>query len=517
MIKRVKVKVREKFNSLYLRLFLVILVGIIIASSVYLTLHFVTNYYISSYYVSAENRKAREEEYIEDLREYATRLGLSSESTTELAKWAQQNRYVYLLIYKDNELFFTSDTKPEPPVTDAEDENTPPDDTEDGEGKGDEVDGDVTEGDEGELGDETTDKTEKEDENSGTVNPGGSGITVDYPTREELFKYAEENDLYPIELEDGTLFASLAEFTEYLYYDVANITSIVVAMIVLAIVILNYFRKIISRIKRLEHDVNIVSGGDMDHMIMAGGYDEISKLSVNVENMRKSILYNLEKEREARGANTELITAMSHDIRTPLTVLLGYLEMMRAEAGEGSVMQGYIDASERTAMRLKQLSDDMFKNSLAFGNTEEGIDLEEYNAKMLIEQLLSEHILLMRENGYKLNYATLGEEIGDEDVILTDAPNLMRIIDNIFSNIYKYADLAEEVRMTVENNGGLLRFTCSNTPICDTSKAESNGIGLKTCKRLARFVANDFSYGMVDGRFVTTLEVKKQNANRKDG
>ena len=102
MIKRVKVKVREKFNSLYLRLFLVILVGIIIASSVYLTLHFVTNYYISSYYVSAENRKAREEEYIEDLREYATRLSLSSESTTELAKWAQQNRYVYLLIYKDN-------------------------------------------------------------------------------------------------------------------------------------------------------------------------------------------------------------------------------------------------------------------------------------------------------------------------------------------------------------------------------------------------------------------------------
>jgi signal transduction histidine kinase len=250
-------------------------------------------------------------------------------------------------------------------------------------------------------------------------------------------------------------------------------------------------------------------------MIVSGGYDEISRLSVNVENMRKSILYNLEKEREARDANTELITAMSHDVRTPLTVLLGYLEMMRAEAEEGGVMQEYIDASERTAMRLKQLSDDMFKNSLAFGNTEEGIDLEEYDAKMLLEQLLSEHILLMRENGYKLTYETVGEELCEGDVILTDAPNLMRIIDNVFSNIYKYADLAEEVRMSLETEGDILRFTCSNTPLCDTSKAESNGIGLKTCKRLARFVANDFSYGMVGDKFVTvlSLNIKRHGEN----
>jgi hypothetical protein len=61
-------------------------------------------------------------------------------------------------------------------------------------------------------------------------------------------------------------------------------------------------------------------------------------------------------------------------------------------------------------------------------------------------------------------------------------------------------------------DGDILRFTCSNTPICDTSKAESNGVGLKTCKRLARFVAHEFSYGMVGDSFTTVLELKIKRA-----
>lgn len=543
---RIKNKLRDKFSSLYLKLMWVILLGIFFAGATYVVLHFGANYYIANYYTSEENRTAREEQYIKDLQSYVTSLGISSENTNALAEWAQQNKYVYLLIYKDDELFFTSDTKPEPPPKEPEDdeeENGDGDedggetggDTDSGSGEtgdGSGTDGDTDSGDGSDTGDgaggsdgasggeesgenNTDDKDENDDkESGGTI--GGSGITVDYPTREELFKYAEENDLYPIELDDGTLFASLAEFTEYLYYDVSNITCIVAAMLVLAIILLNYFRRIISRIKRLESDVNVVAEGDMDHMIIAGGYDEISKLSVNVENMRKSILYNLEKEREARDANTELITAMSHDIRTPLTVLLGYLEMMRAEAEDGGVMESYIDASEKTALRLKQISDDMFRNSLAFGNTEEGIDLEEYNARMLLDQLLAEHMLLMSENGYKLSYDTNLEDLGEDDVILTDAPNLMRIIDNIFSNLYKYADLEEEVRMSMTLEGDILRFTCANTPICDTSKAESNGIGLKTCKRLARFIANEFHYGMVGDEFVTVLELKIKRAEPGD-
>ena len=85
------------------------------------------------------------------------------------------------------------------------------------------------------------------------------------------------------------------------------------------------------------------------------------------------MLENLEKEHAALEANKELITAMSHDIRTPLTVLLGYIDIMKLNAPEGDDMRQYIEASERTALRLKKMSDDMFGYFLVYGG---GIEVE---------------------------------------------------------------------------------------------------------------------------------------------
>jgi signal transduction histidine kinase len=463
---RISQYAKDKFHSLYFRLIWVIVVGALIASGCYIIARFVSNYYINNYYTDENNKVEREERYIDDLREYVSEKKMTSSDTGELAKWAQNHRYVYLLIYKDDELFFTSDMLPE--------EDDKQDDLIGG------VDGDT-------LG-------------------SGSGITVDYPTREELLEYAKENDLYPIELSDGTIFASIAEFTEYLYYDLANILSLGIAMLVLAAIIINYFRTIIARIKRLEADVTLVSEGDMNHEIRAGGYDEISKLSVNIENMRNSILENLKKEREAREANKELITAMSHDIRTPLTVLLGYLDIMKESTADDEQLHGYVTASENTAMRLKQLSDDMFKYSLAFGSSEEGIQLEEYNAWMLLEQLLAEHILLLRESGYDVVGELSGDELDSEKIMRTDAQNLMRIIDNVFSNIYKYADKGRPVSITVKNeNDRLVLIEFENYVSKVASHAESNGIGLKTCSRLGKLIADGFEFGLTDDVFKVSI------------
>ena len=475
MIKQnIKQRAKEKFYSLYVRLIGIIIVGALIATGCYVVARFTTNYYISNYYVSDDNKTEREQQYINGLREYVEEHNLTSEDTAEFAKWSRQQRYVYLLIYKDDELFFTSDMLPE------EDDKRP---------------------------------TVGDTDDSGEGGSGGTGITVDYPTREELLEYAKENDLHPIELSDGTIFASIAEFTEYLYYDLANIMSLGIAMVVLAAIIINYFRSIIARIKRLETDVNIVSEGNMTHVIRSGGYDEISRLSTNVENMRNSILENLEKEREARRANKELITAMSHDIRTPLTVLLGYLDIMKESTREDEVLHNYVTASENTAMRLKQLSDDIFKYSLAFGSGNEGIKLEDYDARMLIEQMLSEHILLLRESGFDIVGRMPDESIGEGMTVRTDAQNLMRIIDNVFSNISKYADSSRPVTISIESDGNdrvVIEFC--NFIATVPNKAESNGIGLRTCSRLATTVLDSFHYESTGEEFTVTLSLKLYKA-----
>ena len=127
----------------------------------------------------------------------------------------------------------------------------------------------------------------------------------------------------------------------------------------------------------------MVSDGNMHHNIHYDGDDELTRLSYNVEQMRSSMLKNIQLEREARDSNAELITSMSHDIRTPLTVLLGYLEMMKNHEGCDEEMTDYIEASENTAMRLKQLSDDMLKYSLAFGDAPGDVTLEDADASRI--------------------------------------------------------------------------------------------------------------------------------------
>ncbi len=450
-----------KRHSLYLGLIGAIALGVLFALLTYVGVRATSNYFINRFYITEEGKNSREIAYLESLQRFCDTRELSSADTDEIKKWARDNRYVYLLVYKDDQLFFESEID-----------------------DGNNVDGDYS----------------------------FIGDIVSHPDLEALLAAAEENGLHELKVSDGLLFASVAEFTELLYYDLANIGSLIVAVLVLALLLIFYVSRIIARIKKLENDVAIVASGDMTHIISSDGRDEIAILSSNVENMRISIIDKLRIEREAIDANNELITSMSHDIRTPLTVLLGYLDMMKDYDGTDEVLRGYVAASENTAMRLKHLSDDMFKYSLAFGGSEGGVKLEEYDAKTLLEQLFAEHILLLNESGYNTSFE-LDDSLRDgEYYVCTDAPNLMRIVDNLFSNLTKYADRDYPVVLTVKLNGMTLIIECTNRISKNSDAAESNGIGLKTCKRLASVVADGFDYSDDGEYFVTKLSLK---LNRK--
>ena len=439
---------------------MVFVIGFSIAAAGFLAVRVGFDRYIETTYLSEENKEAREISYVMDLQNYILENGIESTDPKLFSEWVKMQKYVYLMIYKDDELFFSSDME----LEDKEEPDEP------------------TEGDEG---DKNAD-TEKE-----VPNTPGSGITVDMPTYEELKEYAAKNDLHPINVADGVLFASIADFTEYLYYDVSNILSLIAAMVGFAVVFIIFFSRILSRVTRLAADVNRVAEGDMTYSIRTRGDDEISRLSSQVENMRSSILENLEREREIRAANEELITSMSHDIRTPLTVLLGYIDVMKMHPHD-ETMGDYIKATEATALRLKKLSDDMFGYFLVFGDKAIEANIQDYDGSTLLSQMLDEHVLLLRENGYTVSYE---EGSGLEGVsIMTDAPKAMRLIDNIFSNLHKYSDPERPITVGVSMESERALLTVENGIAKDTRTAESNGIGLKTCVKLAELLDIGFEY-----------------------
>ena len=472
-----------------------IIIGVLIAGVTYLFLRALTNHCISRYYVTDELKAERRETYLSELQRYANEEGLSSFDTDKIALWAKENPYLYILVYKDEELFFSSD------MNDS-----------DSDGEKDDGDQDAGSGALGSGGDSDGDFLKPGSPSYDSLLSMVIGSKVD---KEALIAEAEKSGTRPIQLKDGLVFAAVAEFSEELYYDLSNFSSLAVGILMLGVVLILYFRQIVARIKRLESDVNIVSHINMNHAILCEGEDEISVLSRNVENMRNTILENLEKEREARSANTELVTAMSHDIRTPLTVLLGYIDILKNYEGNDETVKSYVLATEKTALRLKELSDDMFKYSLAFGEPESETELMEYDAKMLFEQLLSEHILLLSENGYKVNMDNNLENLDDKTTVYTDPQNLMRVIDNIFQNIYKYADKEKSVDISMIKDKEEIVFFFKNGVSNETCGAESNGIGLKTCSRLCRFIAGDFNYRRIGDDFIVRLSLKLGKLNKK--
>ena len=490
MTKQFKERTRKAFNSLKIRLLLVILLSVITALGVYFLIRFSIINWVDNSYSTEEAEQERHDGYVKELQAYVYEKNLSSNDTDKITEWLGKTRDVYLFLYKDDQLFYTGGIEDEKP--DVEEGETDGE-TEDGDGSG-----------------------ISQDKETGDDRPVG-GITVDYPTKEEIIQHAQDRGLHPIEVSDGTIFASFVDLSAYFYYDLANIVSIVAALMVMVVALMLYFHRITVRISRLAEDVSAVYEVDMNRKIRtADGADEISALSKNVEQMRSSMLESLKKEKEAIDANTDLITSMSHDIRTPLTVLIGYLDIMKAtNTDEG--LDDYIRASESTALRLKEISDDMFRYFLVFGRGDIEVSIADYDAKTVVEQLLFEHMLLLTEKGYDVERHI---DVAEGQIVSTDAPKLMRVIDNIFSNIYKYADKAQKVVFSANITDGVLRIQVKNSVRQGGTEAESNGVGLRTCVKLCEAMGIRFEYhtlGVGDSRVFESLlelEVKpEENAN----
>lgn len=450
--------IKTKLSSLKVSMFVTLAVGIILALFTYLACQVVSGAVIENYYLSEGERAERIDYFVENLQSYVTRNELTGSDNKEFAEWAENNRYLYLMVYKDDQLLFDSGAY-EPPIELPDEE--------------------IKE-------DETTDTPDGEE--SGSL---GSGITVRFPTREELIKYAEENDVHLINTaDDKVLMVSMADFTEYFYYDITNIVSIVAAVVVLFVIMMLHFHGVTSRITKLASDVSRVAEGDTGYKVDMSGDDEISTLSQNVDAMRASILENIDKERAAMNANAELITAMSHDIRTPLTVLLGYLDMMRSAEVDKSVMAEYVSAAEKTALRLKKLSDDLFGYFLLFGSGAAEPRFDRYDARVLISQMLSEYTLLLREKGYNVEIVESFTSEGAS--IKTDPDMLMRMFENIFSNIFKYADKACPVSILVSEGDEKIQLKFTNSIAVNGDMPETSGIGLKTCYKIAEALGVGF-------------------------
>lgn len=254
----------------------------------------------------------------------------------------------------------------------------------------------------------------------------------------------------------------------------------------------------------LSRELQAMEGGDLSAPVTIAGNDEITTLAMDMEEMRKSFIERLGKEEEMTRRSSELLTAMSHDLRTPLTSLIGYLDIIDlGKCSDDEQMKKYIRSGKEKAYQIKEMTDKLFEYFLVYQPSDEPIEMEIVDAGMLFSQLWSESALILETEGYIINV----KEPESEAFVRVNVSLMRRVMDNIVSNIRKYADREEPVFVAMSKSAGCFLFDTINAPGGERQSAESSGIGLASCAKILQSHNGEFSARKSDGRFLVSMSI----------
>ena len=294
---------------------------------------------------------------------------------------------------------------------------------------------------------------------------------------------------YPVNFRDGVYMVAIYDTSRALAGLTVQITALALSALVFLATVLLYEQHITRSVQTLSRQVRQVSRGDLGMQIRPQSSDEIGQLALDVDTMRLSIIDKLQREEEAWKANSQLITAISHDVRTPLTALMGYLEIVSDESLSPGERTACLQICKNNAQRLKSLTDELFGFFLVFGKPTPDQAPEEFDAATLLEQMILEHVMDLSQRGFQVE--TSADTIAG--TLRVDLSHFRRVFENLFSNVRKYADPACPVTITCRCDRDELTVTISNRINKNQTRVESNRIGLQTCHKLVHAMGGEFN------------------------
>ncbi len=267
--------------------------------------------------------------------------------------------------------------------------------------------------------------------------------------------------------------------------------------------------------KEIVDSINIISQSDVKHQMdttkMHGDNLELANAVNNIGNgIRKAV----EKSMKDEKMKADLITNVSHDIKTPLTSIINYVDLLKRENIQDEKISGYIDVLDQKSQRLKQLTDDLVEASkISSGNIV--LNFERINIVELVNQSIGEYEDKFAEHGLKCRFDPPEKPV----YISADSKSMFRIIENLYNNIYKYALHGTRVYIDLEECGveGATRVQLSVKNISESQlnmsadellerfkqgdesrTTEGSGLGLSITKSLTEAMNGQFDL-LLDG------------------
>lgn len=260
-----------------------------------------------------------------------------------------------------------------------------------------------------------------------------------------------------------------------------------------------FFYEIIKRInsfKKIENQLKkIYEGDNKDRLVGEEFTQEFKQIVEYINDISNGFENAVEQGIKSERLKTELITNVSHDIKTPLTSIINYADLIKQEDVENEKVKEYIDILLSKSHRLKRLIEDLVEASKASsGNVK--LNLELLNLEELINQTTGEFEDKFKEKNLEIVTSMPKEAI----IVEADSRYMYRVVENIFSNVAKYALANSRVYVDVTKKGDRVKVEVKNI--------SAEKLNISEEELMQRFVRGDKSR-TTEGSGLRIVNIKK--------
>lgn len=293
---------------------------------------------------------------------------------------------------------------------------------------------------------------------------------------------------------------------------------------VLAIAGIVYFvPKWVKKYRLIREGLNEVRNGNFDKKIVLEGnhIGEFERVAEDINSISEAQALAIQREIKNQRLKTELISNVSHDLRTPLTSMVSYVDLLREEGLDSENADEYLDIIQKKTERLQKLTEDLFEAAKA-SSGDLPTDIQSVQVQSIVEQALVETSegIEDREVDVICNYKI------ENPKVMADGKLLWRVMENLLGNISKYALERSRAYIDVDEADEMIRIEIKNIskePLNisadelverfkrgdESRNTEGSGLGLAIARDLTTLMGGEFGVTIDGDLFKITLYLKK--------
>lgn len=321
------------------------------------------------------------------------------------------------------------------------------------------------------------------------------------------------------------LFIELIGFLTYSLTLLAFMQLVMVAIMVAVAIVLS---RHLGKLQTIREGIKRVKNGEITYQIPTDGKEDmLNDMAKDINSLSEGLEKSVNQMLKSERLKTELISNVSHDIKTPLTSIITYVDLIKKENVQPDKVKEYVEVLDQKSQRLKVLTDDLFEAAKATSGAM-SVDISSIDLGSLVNQALGEY-------SEKLEKADLDirNNIGEKQFFVkADGRRAWRILENLLGNVSKYALPGSRVYVDATNQENFVELTIKNISNVELNisadelmerftrgdqsrNTEGSGLGLDISQSLAKLQNGEF-YVEIDGDLFKAILRLPKAANMSD-